>query len=69
MMAAAAVGLAAILASGSLAAQRVLICHLKDHQFGGYSDHVGACTAEEKLAGGRNVTVDQGSLESRHGIT
>lgn len=54
--------------NSAVAEQRVLICHLKDHQVGQYTDHVGSCSAEELLAGGRNVTVVPGALMSRHGI-
>ena len=48
--------------------ERVLICHLKDHQVGSLTDHIGPCTAEEHLAGGRNITVLANSLYTRHGI-
>ena len=48
--------------------ERVLICHLKDHAHQGYTDHLGPCTPEELLAGGRNVTVLTRSLKARHGI-
>lgn len=60
--------IAAATANSAVAEQRVLVCHMKDHQVGQYTDHVGPCTPEELLAGGRNVTVFLGALMSRHGI-
>ena len=63
-----AVGLAAVVTGTSRAEDRVVICHLKDHQYGGYQDHIGPCTPEERLVGGRTITVAVDALESRHGI-